>query len=402
MTENSSFDDIRPYQDGEVSAALARILQSHELRRTLARWRFPRLSHLAPWLTDWLVNQHLHHQLGTLQTVADVQQVVVAYMRRMMATTVTELSVSGLDKLAADKAYLFISNHRDIALDPAFINMALFAHGQQTVRIAIGDNLLTKDYVADLMRLNKSFIVKRSATSPREKLKASKHLSAFIQHSLQQEHSHVWLAQREGRAKDGNDGTNAAIISMLALNRPKTQEYADYIRELNIVPVAISYEWDPCDAAKTQELFSLRQTGEYRKQTHEDIASIAAGIAGFKGHVHLAFGEPLTADYGNAEAVAAEIDRQIWQNYRLYPSNLLAYQQLTGSDDIAKHTSEVELADCQQQRALFQQRLQSIASAQQDIFLAMYANPVLNKTGEASPVILHEQQTAAEAAHPLV
>lgn len=380
MTDNGSFDDIRPYHDDEVSAVLARILQSHELRRTLARWRFPRLSRLAPWATDWLVSRHLQRQLSGLKTVAEVQQVVAAYMQRMMATTVTALTVSGLEQLAADKSYLFISNHRDIALDPAFVNMALYAHGQQTVRIAIGDNLLTKDYVTDLMRVNKSFIVKRSASSPREKLKASKQLSAFIQHSLQQEHSHVWLAQREGRAKDGNDCTNAAIISMLSLNRPKTQNFADYIRELNIVPVAISYEWDPCDVAKTRELYSLQQTGEYRKQVHEDIASIASGIAGFKGRVHLAFGAPLAADYANAEAVAAEIDRQIWQNYHLFPSNVLAYRQYTGNAD--ESVANVTVTDIAAQSEKFTQRLQSIAEEQRAIFLAMYANPVLNKVGK--------------------
>ncbi|QUN04620.1 1-acyl-sn-glycerol-3-phosphate acyltransferase [Shewanella yunxiaonensis] len=380
MTDNGSFDDIRPYHDDEVSAVLARILQSHELRRTLARWRFPRLSRLAPWATDWLVSRHLQRQLSGLKTVAEVQQVVAAYMQRMMATTVTALTVSGLEQLAADKSYLFISNHRDIALDPAFVNIALYAHGQQTVRIAIGDNLLTKDYVTDLMRVNKSFIVKRSASSPREKLKASKQLSAFIQHSLQQEHSHVWLAQREGRAKDGNDCTNAAIISMLSLNRPKTQNFADYIRELNIVPVAISYEWDPCDVAKTRELYSLQQTGEYRKQVHEDIASIASGIAGFKGRVHLAFGAPLAADYANAEAVAAEIDRQIWQNYHLFPSNVLAYRQYTGNAD--ESVANVTVTDIAAQSEKFTQRLQSIAEEQRAIFLAMYANPVLNKVGK--------------------
>jgi 1-acyl-sn-glycerol-3-phosphate acyltransferase len=397
MTDNCCFDDIRPYHDGEVSEVLARIMDSPDLSLVLARWRFPRLSRWLPAVMAWAVRRHLRRQLGQLTSVAEVQLVVARYMQRMMDATVTELSVSGFDRLPTDKAYLFISNHRDIALDPAFVNMALYQYGQQTVRIAIGDNLLTKPYVADLMRLNKSFIVKRSATSPREKLKASKQLSAFIQHSLQQEHSHVWLAQREGRAKDGNDCTNAAIISMLTLNRPKTQEYADYIRELNIVPVAISYEWDPCDAAKTQELFSLCQTGEYRKQAHEDIASIAAGIAGFKGHVHLAFGEPLQGDYANAEAVAAEIDRQIWQNYRLYPSNLLAYQQMTGKDYTAKDM--VALTDCQQQTAQFQRRLQSIASDQQQIFLAMYANPVLNKQREVPQAIPSEQEAPLSSAN---
>ncbi|MFQ6371145.1 1-acyl-sn-glycerol-3-phosphate acyltransferase [Shewanella sp. YIC-542] len=379
MTENGIFEDIRPYHDDEVSTVLARVMKNHELSQTLARWRFPRLSRMMPKMMTWLVKRHLQRQLSTLHSVDDVQQVVAQYMQQMMASTVSALSFSGMEKLRKDQRYLFISNHRDIALDPAFINMALFEYGHPTVRIAIGDNLLTKDYVSDLMRLNKSFIVKRSASSPREKFKASKQLSAFIYHSLRQEHSNVWLAQREGRAKDGNDCTNAAIISMLALNRPKTREFADYIGELNIVPVSISYEWDPCDKAKTQELFSVQQTGQYHKQTHEDIASIAAGIAGFKGHVHVAFGEPLSGDYANAEAVAAAIDQQIWDNYRLYPSNLLAYGQYEASAGHPIDSAEFPSVEDAGQQALFARRLQAIEPSQQPIFLAMYANPVLNK-----------------------
>ena len=139
-----------------------------------------------------------------------------------------------------DRPYLFISNHRDIAMDPAFVNWVLYQNGFKTLRIAIGDNLLTKPFASDLMRLNKCFIVNRSATSPREKLKAAKKLSAYMHHSLTQDKSNLWIAQREGRAKDSLDITNPAIISMLALNKPKQEAFGDYIASLNIVPVSIS------------------------------------------------------------------------------------------------------------------------------------------------------------------
>lgn len=378
----TNFDDIRPYNDSEVRPVLDRILANPEVIRAIAKLRFPRLTAAAPWLICPVVRLVLGRQLAKVQKVRDVQLVVANYMHKMMAQTVTSMTVSGMDKLDPGQAYIFISNHRDIALDPAFVNIALFDHKSDTVRIAIGDNLLTKDYVSDLMRINKSFIVKRSAKSPREKLKASKHLSAFIHHSINEEGSHIWIAQREGRAKDGNDKTNSAIISMLTLNRPKTEPFADYIRELDIVPVAISYEWDPCDAAKANELHSHRQSGSYQKQEHEDIASIARGISGVKGHIHVAFGDCLTADYDNPEMVAAEIDRQIYSNYVLHPSNHIAYRQLYGTQADVPVTSKHRVFNpdaCQAQTLQFQQRLAAIPEAQRDIFLAMYANPVVNK-----------------------
>ncbi|MBR9908901.1 MAG: cytochrome C oxidase Cbb3 [Gammaproteobacteria bacterium] len=379
MTE---FDDIRPYNDAEVTEVLARLLRSPELVRAIVRLRFPRLGErwirllcpLASWVLRW--------RLRGVHTVRQVQEVVAELMQNMISQRVNELTVSGLEKLDPGKAYLFISNHRDIAMDPAFVNYTLNEHGFDTVRIAIGDNLLTKPYVSDLMRLNKSFIVNRSAASPREKFKAAKHLSSYIRHSIVEDRSNIWIAQREGRAKDGRDFTNAAVISMLALCKSKAQSYADYINDLHIVPVSISYQWDPCDALKTNELFSVRQHGKYQKAEHEDVGSIALGIAGTKGSVHLAFGDVLHGDFKDAEDVAAAIDQQVWDNYVLHPSNHLAYEMLRGEPapypvgaragqfDAAEHTG------CQQE---LQRRLQAIPEAQRDILLAMYANPVFSK-----------------------
>ena len=183
-------------------------------------------------------------------------------MRKMIDTTVSGLSVSGLDQLSPDQSYVFVSNHRDIAMDPALVNWVLHLNQHQTLRVAIGDNLLTKPYVSDLMRLNKSFIVNRSATAPREKLKAAKHLSSYIHHSITEDRQNIWIAQREGRAKDGLDRTNSAVIGMLGLSKAKPVPLADHIKTLNIVPVSISYEYDPCDEAKAKEL--------YMQQTHGD------------------------------------------------------------------------------------------------------------------------------------
>jgi 1-acyl-sn-glycerol-3-phosphate acyltransferase len=378
----TQFDDIRPFNDSEVAAAIARVLDSAELIDGVSRLRFPRLTQALPWLLRPLIKQVLRRQFRQVSSVRQVQEIVAVYLRGMIGKKVDQLTFSGLDHLDRSKRYLFISNHRDIAMDPAFVNWALYLNDFDTVRIAIGDNLLTKPYVSDLMRLNKSFIVNRSASSNREKFKASKHLSSYIHHSINEENSNIWIAQREGRAKDGLDATNSAIVSMLALSRPKSVDFADFVRELHIVPVAISYEWDPCDSAKANELYAFQQQGSYEKQEHEDVASIAAGIAGEKGCVHIAFGEPLNADFDSTDAVAAEIDRQVWGNYVLHPSNLLAYERLHGhlpELPVGAKATAFEPGQFNLQRQELERRLALVPEAQRDIFLGIYANPVVNK-----------------------
>lgn len=378
----SNFDDIRPYHDAEVRPTLDRLLQDPELVRAITALRFPRAASWCGWLLQPLVKRYLHRQMASVQDVTSFQQVVEGYMNQMIDSTMSGLSVSGLDKLNANQAYVFVSNHRDIAMDPAFVNMALYRSDFQTVRIAIGDNLLTKPFVSDLMRLNKSFIVNRSATAPREKLKAAKHLSAYIHHSVANDNANVWIAQREGRAKDGNDATNSAVVGMLGLNKVKTDNLGDYLQQLNIVPVSISYEWDACDRAKANELYQVQQQGSYEKAEHEDVQSIAAGITGEKGHVHVAFGEPLQQAFSNTDDVAAEIDRQVLVNYVLHPTNLMAYQQLHQGNlpaQVQALIDAVEATEWAAVQAQFHQRLQTIPAEQRDIWLGIYANPVVNK-----------------------
>jgi hypothetical protein len=309
----------------------------------------------------------------------------------MIEDSTAGFTVSGLEYLDPDKAYLFMSNHRDIALDPAFTSYALFNNGFDTARIAIGDNLLTTPYVSDLMRLNKSFIVKRSARGPREILKGYRTLSAYIRHSLQVESVSIWIAQREGRAKDGCDRTEPAIIKMLAISRDKQSEsFADYIRGLNIVPVSISYELDPCDTLKATELHMLAEQGSYEKAEFEDVASIATGIAGDKGQVHVAFGQPLVGSYDNPDAVAAEVDRQIISNYALHATNLHAYRALHGDDAILPASETAINGACTE--ADFEQRMQALPAGERKYALGIYANAVTSKlryesAGDAATVV---------------
>ncbi|TQV79497.1 cytochrome C oxidase Cbb3 [Exilibacterium tricleocarpae] len=378
----TQFDDIRPYNDDEVRPVLDRILSDRELCHAVASLRFPRLARALPWVMQPLVRSVLRRQLAAVNSVHDFQTVIEKYMRTMIETTTSSLTVSGLDRLDPAQSYLFISNHRDIAMDPAFVNWVLYHNGHKTVRIAIGDNLLTKPYVSDLMRLNKSFIVNRSATSPRDKLRALKHLSNYIYHSLHEDNANIWIAQREGRAKDGLDRTNAALVTMFALSKAKTSPLTEHIRALRIVPVSISYELDPCDAAKASELYEQRSHGCYEKDEHEDVASIAAGIAGQKGHVHVAFGEMLHGDYANTDEVAADIDRQIIQNYVLYPNNCAAYEQLHGTlPPLTVTEKQVSFAkgDFSAELQQFNRRLAAFDGSWRQIALEMYANPVVSK-----------------------
>lgn len=363
--DQDPFKNIRPYTDEEAPGVVARLLHNEELIKAISLFRFPRLARWMPAVTKWLVTRALQQQLAGVQTVADMQHVIADYMEHMIQKTSQNVTFSGIENLSTDQAYLFISNHRDIAMDPAFVNWGLHHNDMQTVRIAIGDNLLKKDYVSDLMRLNKSFIVNRSASGVREKLAAFIQLSAYIEHSVETGHS-VWIAQREGRAKDGNDFTDPAIIKMFYMSMKKKKlSFADAMKKLRIVPVSISYEYDPCDSMKARELYERCHTGEYQKSQFEDIESITQGITGYKGDVHVAFGEPISADYDNAEDLAAAIDEQIISNYFIHASNKMAAEQ-----------SEGVSSDAQQR---FQARLAEVPEECQEFFMSMYANPLVNK-----------------------
>ncbi len=382
----NEFDDIRPYHDDEVRPTLDRMLADPELADAVARLKFPGLHRWLGWLLKPLVRTKLTSQLAGINDVKGFQDVVEKYMAGMMSTRVKSLTVSGLEKLDKHTAYLFISNHRDIAMDPAFVNWVLYHNDCNTLRIAIGDNLLTKPFVSDLMRLNKSFIVNRSAKAPREKLKAAKYLSSYIYHSICNEHSSIWIAQREGRAKDGCDKTNSAVLGMIALNKPKTEELADYIRKLRIVPVSISYELDPCDGAKARELYLQRTEGSYQKEEHEDVKSIAMGIAGNKGNIHLAFGDVLDGNYADTDELVAALDHQILGNYVLHATNCFAYEMLHGKVPAVNYGADntpYDPAKLGAEKAEFEMRMNQIPSDQREIALGIYANPVVSKIANA-------------------
>ncbi|KQA19459.1 acyltransferase [Vibrio metoecus] len=357
--------DIRPYNDDEIPAALSRLINDQEFISAILQHRFKHHSALLRTLMAPLVKLYLKRKWAKLDSVEAIQLEVKKYLDQTLEQTTNGVSYSGLEKLSKDQAYLFICNHRDIAMDPALVNYGLYMAGHRTVRIAIGDNLLKKPCATELMRLNKSFIVKRSAKGPREMMKALGTLSAYIKHSLETGHS-IWIAQKEGRAKDGNDQTDPAILKMFHVEgRRQKIEFADYMCSLKIVPVSISYENDPCDIAKARELYEKATQGRYEKGEFEDIESIIQGIVGDKGRVHVAFGDVIAQPFETPEALAQEIDRQIHQNYVLFPINRLA----AGQDD-KDITQEV--------RAVLQAKLAHLPEAAHQYLLNAYANPVHN------------------------
>ncbi|WP_417705291.1 lysophospholipid acyltransferase family protein [Rheinheimera aquimaris] len=366
MSEQDLYADIRPYNDAEVAPAIARLIADDEFIQAILHYRFPHLSGPFGWLLSPLVKFALKRRWAKLNTVHAVQKQVAGFMDRMIDSTTNKVTVSGIEQLQQDKAYLFISNHRDIAMDPALVNWCLHHHGFDTVRIAIGDNLLRKACATELMKLNKSFIVKRGAKGPREMLKNLSQLSGYIKHSLEQKHS-IWIAQKEGRAKDGNDETDPAILKMFYMEGKKRgEEFASYMAGLNIVPVCLSYEYDPCDADKVKELWHKQTQGVYQKAEFEDIDSIIKGIVGIKGRVHVGFGKPISEVPAEPEQLAALIDQQIWQQYRLFPINYLAAGQ--------EHTSVDEQVAQQ-----WQNRLQAVPVAAAPMLSALYAAPLVKQ-----------------------
>lgn len=366
MTDNiDPFHDIRPYNDEEVRPVIDALLHNKELLDVLGRFKFPRLKLLLGSALNPLIQWALKREFKHVSDVASWQNVIAKYMDKMLKRTVSELTYSGLDRLKPGRGYLFISNHRDITMDPALVSYGLDQQDLETARIAIGDNLLQKPYVSDIMRLNKSFVVKRSPTGVREKMKAYMDLSSYIDHSVHTGHN-IWIAQREGRAKDGIDATDAAVMKMLYMSKKKSgQSYADYINSLHIVPVSIAYEFDPCDIAKACELAALDNSGEYVKTEFEDMKSIVKGIVDNKGKVHIAFGEPLEGQFDTPEDIAMAIDSSIAKNYQLHSTNMAAHAMSLGQSHVAIN--------------VLQQRFAQLTAKQQEYALAMYANPVLRQ-----------------------
>lgn len=370
------YADIRPYGDADVAAVLQRLLRSPDLFAALLRFRFPGKP---AWYYRWLsplLRWYLQRQARSIQTVDDFQRWLAPLIAMLLERSSQQIEVRGLEHLTPGTPYLFISNHRDIAMDPTLINYSLHRAGWPTSRIAIGDNLLSHPDVADIMRLNKSFVVKRSFANNREKLRELQKLSGYIRQSLDEGVS-IWIAQREGRAKDGVDETDTAVLKMLALNgRERGEDFTRTLTQMRPVPVCIQYEWDPCDVLKANELVTLANNGRYDKAPGEDTRSILLGMTGQKGRIIVDFGRPLAGvELSSADQMAQAIDQQLELMREILPVQRTAlallqrdfsgYEQYPGAEWHSEVATQLE------------QRLQPLEAPVRQRLLQTYAMPLL-------------------------
>ncbi len=375
------FDDIRPYHDEEVPGVIADLLANPEAMGVVAAFAAPKPLRWVPPLARWATRLSLRRIVGDVRSIDDFQALVAYYFKRMVETTTDGFSFEGIDRLPAGRAWVFISNHRDISMDSGFLNYALYQSDWPTVRIAIGDNLLQRPFATDLMRLNKSFIVRRGLKGGKSAYAALAKTSAYIRQSID-ERQPVWIAQREGRAKDGYDRTDPAVIKMLALAwRKEFASFAELVPFLSLVPVSISYEVDPCDQIKAHELAVRAATGTYQKAPDEDLQSIANGITGYKGRVHLTVGQPIDAGLEDADEVAAELDRQIVGGLRVFPTQQYAADSLAAGSADGMPLPEGASTGLR----AFRERLRACPSAEREFLLLQYANLLRNRSDLGLP-----------------
>jgi hypothetical protein len=370
----TKFDAIRPFYDSEVNEALKSLLH-HPMMKAMMDFTFPEME-----------DEVWKEQLSRTHSIRDFQvNFVYQSIQRVLERSSEGLTTSGFEKLEPNTSYLFISNHRDIILDTSLLNVSLIDHGLVMTASAIGDNLVQKDFLLKLSKLNRNFLVQRGL-SPRELLQSSKLMSEYMYHLLSKENRSVWIAQREGRTKDGNDATHQGVLKMLGMANDE-QRGMDFFKKLKIVPVSISYEYDPTDALKMPQLIALSKDEVYIKEKNEDFITLLSGIIGQKKRIHIHVGDVLDSEYEKIisendnnnkqiQALAQVIDDSILLTYKLWPTNFIAY-------DILHNTTKFSNLYDEKERQLFERRLEMRIDAENETmregFLAMYANPVVNK-----------------------
>ncbi|MFB9078333.1 1-acyl-sn-glycerol-3-phosphate acyltransferase [Flavobacterium procerum] len=368
------FDAIRPFYDSEINEALHAVV-NHPMMKTMMNFTFPDVD-----------DEVWKEQLRKTHSIRDFQcNFIYNTIKKVLEKSSEGLTTSGFDKLEKNTSYLFISNHRDILLDTTLLNVCLFEHGLVMTASAIGDNLVKKAFLATLAKLNRNFLVLRGL-SPREMLQSSKLLSEYMGQLLMRENRSVWIAQKEGRTKDGNDETNPGVLKMIGMASDE-EDLMKYFKKLKVVPVSISYEYDPTDVLKMPQLMAEANNEVYVKDKNEDFMNIISGIMGTKKRIHISVGDVLDteidqimAENDNANkqvlALAQTIDDVILKNYQLWPTNFIAYDILNETDRFADKYKESE-------KSLFERRLEMRIGSDNPVtrqgFLAMYANPVVNK-----------------------
>lgn len=382
MGEKLNFDDIRPYHDSEVNHYLQTLTNDEGFQRILS----------FVFKNDSTIDA-VKKQLLAIQTIKELQtKFMYPLIKDLILNPTTKgLTCSGLDNLEEATSYLFISNHRDIILDAAILNYLNVREGMNTTEIAIGDNLLIHDWILHAVKLNRAFEVKRNLPV-RELLTASQKLSAYIRQDISEKNNSVWIAQREGRTKDGYDKTQPALLKMLNLSNEKS--FTEGFKELRIVPLSISYEIEPCGISKVEELYK-KETEGFTKTQADDLRSMGYGLMNPKGRVHFAFGKPMIVAIDEMdkkeqlsekiEALADYIDQRIYKNYKLWPNNYVAADMLRQEN---KYSSEYTPVEAEAFSSLINEAISAIDGEKariREMFVQMYANPVINRENLTNP-----------------
>ena len=374
-----NFDEIRCFKNEEVHAALERLSEEKQFMKVM--------STVYPLLPKEVIKQ----RLMTFQSNFSFQkEIIYPFLQYLEANKTTGIKLNGVEMIQKEDAYLYISNHRDIILDSAFLCGKFIEKGMDTVEIAIGDNLLIYPWIEDLARVNKSFIVKRGL-SARSVLESSQRLSAYIAHTITDKKQSVWIAQREGRAKDSNDKTQESLLKMF--NMSGEGAFIENLIQLNICPLSISYEYDPCDFLKAKEFQLRRDQPEFKKQAQDDLINMETGVMGYKGKVIYEItgsinndlreiGEKFNHRNEQIAQTALLIDKRIHSNYSIFANNRIAYDLLQGEDRFKHEYSLMEKLDFDH---YLSKQIAKIDIENKDEnflrnkLLEMYANPLINK-----------------------
>ncbi len=373
MTDYHKFDDIRPYRDEEIPAAMQRIASNRSFP-LVAQFVYPELT-----------VEEAARQVRGYKTTYDFQLgAMVPMNRQVIEGTITDFTLGGAEKLDPSKRYLYVSNHRDIVLDSCILMYALHLEGHDTGEITFGSNLMQGELVVDIGKSNKMFRVDRGR-NPRELYSTSVHLSEYIRYAITEKHQSVWIAQRNGRTKDGIDRTDQGVIKMFGMSGPKDR--VDALDELNVVPVSVSYEWESCDILKALELYESRNGEPYIKKPGEDLNSILTGIMQDKGRVHFQICDPIRreelealSDVPNVQfhrEVAQIIDKRICGDYHLFPNSYIAHDLRYGNTHYSDRYTKDEYDAFTAHMAELNKYSDDPALG--DIFLGIYANPIESK-----------------------
>ena len=369
------FSDIASYDDDQVAIKLNELESNEDFHNYISSLIFPRTHKYFSKINRIYLRRKFKQIFSDCNSIDQFQDCLAPLVTKMIDKTTDGFTYSGVENLT-EKPTLFVGNHRDISLDPAFLNYLLYTQGLSTVRIAIGDNLLDDGYAEMLMRLNKSFIVHRNIKGVKETLRKLSKLSAYINHSLMQDKESIWIAQREGRANDGNDFTDEGVLKMLYLDQRKALSVYEWVRSVNLTPIVISYEYDPLDYVKARG-WDYQDSLTLEEINKSDIKEMSTGIFGYKGRVHLHICKPISDPVDTTRHLAEMIQREIINNYHIWPTNRAALDLLP---EINIQQENIDtISDMPSKISMLEKRCANLKPEERNEFLMTYARPIVNK-----------------------